>query len=101
MPDEPTFAFAGLWDAWKGEKIGEWLQSFSIITTTPNELTGRVHTRMPVILHEKDYDEWLLREGPAPAHLLQPFPAVEMSMQAVSKDVGNVRNDHPELLNSK
>ncbi len=78
-----------------------WLQSFTIITTTPNELTGQVHTRMPVILHERDHDEWLQREGPAPTHLLQPFPADEMAMTPASKDVGNVRNDHPELLNSK
>lgn len=26
-----------------------------------NELTGQVHTRMPVILHERDYDRWLAR----------------------------------------
>ena len=58
-------------------------------------------TRMPVIVHERDYDEWLLREGSAPAHLLKPFPAAEMAMTPVSKDVGNVRNDHSELLNSK
>lgn len=56
---------------------------------------------MPVILHEKDWDEWLLREGPAPLHLLSPFLAAEIVMRPVSKEVGNVRNDHPELLNSK
>ena len=99
--DQPTFAFAGLWDAWHDKQTGDWLQSFAILTTEPNELTGQVHNRMPVILHEKDYDEWLLREGPAPMHLLQSFSAEEMSMTTISKDVGNVRNDHPELLNSK
>lgn len=98
---QPTMAFAGLWDEWHDRKTDTWLQSFAIITTTPNPLTAQVHNRMPVILHPRDWDEWLLREGPAPAHLLQPFPAGEMSMAPVSKDVGNVRNDHPELLNSK
>ena len=98
---QPMFAFAGLWDAWYDKAVDVWLQSFTIITTTPNELTGQVHTRMPVILHEGDYDEWLLREGPSPSHLLQPIPAAEMEMTPVSKDVGDVHNDHPELLNSK
>ena len=98
---QPTFAFAGLWDAWHDKASDAWLQSFTIITTTPNDLTGTVHNRMPVIIHPKDYDEWLLREGPAPAHLMKPFPAAQMAMAPVSKDVGNVRNDHPELLNSK
>jgi putative SOS response-associated peptidase YedK len=97
-----TFAFAGLWDAWHDKKTDQWLQSFTILTTTPNELTRAVHTRMPVILHERDYDEWLLRdEGSPPVHLLQPFPAAEMQARPVSRDVGNVKNNHPELLNSK
>lgn len=101
VTSQPTFAFAGLWDAWHDKQADIWLESFTVTTTTPNALTNEVHTRMPVILHETDWDEWLLREGPAPAHLLQPFPAEEMRMAPVSKDVGNVRNNHPELLNSK
>jgi putative SOS response-associated peptidase YedK len=55
---------------------------------------------MPVILHKPDYDEWL-DEVPPPGHLLQPFPAAEMQVRQVSRDVGNVKNNHPELLNSK
>jgi putative SOS response-associated peptidase YedK len=39
MSDGAPFAFAGLWDAWKDPGQGGWLQSFTIITTTPNELT--------------------------------------------------------------
>ena len=99
---DSTFAFAGLWDAWHDKTAGEWLQSFAIITTTPNELTSSVHNRMPVILHQRDYDEWLLRDdGAQPVHLMKPFPASEMQAREVSRDVGNVRNNHPELLNSK
>jgi putative SOS response-associated peptidase YedK len=101
MKDEAPFAFAGLWDAWKDAE-GNWLQSYSIITTTPNELTQEVHTRMPVILHPKDYEEWLMRvdgEKP-PVNLLRPFPADQMKAHEAHKDVGNVRNNHPELLNS-
>jgi putative SOS response-associated peptidase YedK len=51
---ERPFAFAGLWDAWKDPVNGEWLQSYSIITTDPNELNTCVHNRMPVILEPKD-----------------------------------------------
>ena len=44
-----------------------WLQSFTIITTTPNELTREVHNRMPVIVRPEDYEEWLMRvDGEAP-----------------------------------
>jgi putative SOS response-associated peptidase YedK len=66
MADEQPFAFAGLWDAWK-EPAGGWLQSFTIITTDPNELTATVHNRMPVILKPSEYERWLSRsEGEKP-----------------------------------
>jgi putative SOS response-associated peptidase YedK len=101
MADGSAFASAGLWDGWK-EPDGGWLQSYSIIMTTPNELAATVHNRMPVILELKDYNRWLERvdgERP-PVDLLSRFPCDEMVTKETSKDVGNVRNDNPELLNS-
>jgi len=74
-------AFAGLWDAWKDPANGQWLQSYTIITTDANELMAKVHDRMPVILHLGDFDRWLERDSdPArpPIDLLRPFPAGEM-----------------------
>lgn len=96
-------AFAGLWDAWKDPANGEWLQTFAIITTTANELTVKVHDRMPVILRPRDYDRWLARgevEQP-PTDLLRPFDADAMQADACNPAVGNVRNNGPEMLNSK
>jgi putative SOS response-associated peptidase YedK len=106
--DEP-FAFAGLWDRWKDPSGGA-LESFTIITTTPNELTSTVHNRMPVILRPQDYDLWLSHPGgtasspPRPRlellAVLRPFPAGRMAAWEAHVDVGNVRNNHPGLLNS-
>lgn len=101
MRDDAPFAFAGLWDAWK-DPVHDWLQSYTIITTPPNELTATVHNRMPLILHPDDYEEWLMRvdgESP-PVDLLRPSPVDEMKAKEAHKDVGNVRNNHPELLNN-
>jgi putative SOS response-associated peptidase YedK len=99
MSDGEPFAFTGLWDAWRNPaRQEEWLQGFTIIATKPNELTATVHNRMPVILHQEDYDEWLMRvdgEDP-PANLLRPFPADEMKAKEAHKNVGNLRNNHPE-----
>ena len=94
-----TFAFAGLWDAWK-DREGHWLQSFSILTTSANELMSRVHPRMPVILHPRDYDRWLDREETErlPLDLLQPYESDEMEMHEANPKVGNVRNNGPELM---
>jgi len=58
---------------------------------------------MPVILRPADFDRWLDREptDQPPIDLLRPFPAEEMEAFEVSKDVGSVKNNSPELLNSK
>ena len=100
MADGAPFAFAGLWDAWK-DPVGQWLQSFSIITTDANELMAKVHNRMPVILHPKDYNRWLDRENERPpVDLLRPFESEAMASTPVNKLVGNVKNNGPEMLNS-
>ena len=46
------FAMAGLWDSWSGEE-GKVLLTYTIITTSANELVGRIHPRMPVILDNR------------------------------------------------
>ena len=65
---------------------------------------AKVHDRMPVILHSRDFDRWLDREfdpTKPPVDLLRPFPADEMEAFEVAKEVGNVKNNGTELLNSK
>jgi putative SOS response-associated peptidase YedK len=100
MKDDAPFAFAGVWDAWKAWD-GSWLQSYSIITTFANELAARVHSRMPVILHPKDYDRWLERESErAPVDLLRPFEAEAMAAAPCNPKVGNAKNNGPEMLTS-
>ena len=92
-------AFAGLWDAWK-DKEGHWLQSFAIVTSEANELMAKIHPRMPVILHTRDYDRWLDREETEqlPIDLLRPFESEEMEMYEANPKVGNFRNNGPEMM---
>src|ERR1700679_1765013 len=73
-------AIAGLWDAWKEPKkspqeVDRWLQSFAMVTTEANEVVAPIHERMPVILHARDWEEWLDRDESraAPVHLLRPY----------------------------
>ena len=96
------FGLAGLWDAWKSPD-GNWLQSFTIITTDPNTVAEQVHDRMPAILAPRDYDEWLDRgevERP-PVHLLRPYDSAAMKIHHAHPKVGNVRNQGMEMLNSE
>ena len=74
LAEGAPFAFAGLWGAWKTPD-GDWLQSFTILTTDPNAAMEPVHNRMPVILRPQDYGRWVSRDPDArpPIDLLRPF----------------------------
>jgi hypothetical protein len=47
--DRGLMALAGLWENWRWP-AGEWVRSFAIITTTPNELCAELHNRMSAVL---------------------------------------------------
>jgi len=53
--DQSLFGLAGLYDIWKDKQTGKEIWSYTIITTTPNEIVGQYHDRMPVIL-EKGFE---------------------------------------------
>jgi putative SOS response-associated peptidase YedK len=100
LKDRSLFAFAGLWDSWKDEATGQSLETYTVITTEPNELMETIHNRMPVILAPKNYERWLEpgEHSHLPVDLLKPYPAENMKAWKIKRDVGNVRNNRPELV---
>jgi len=96
MKDGEPFAFAGIWDRWKG--AGRSITSCAIITTTANELLAKIHHRMPVILEPESYDLWLTGRAPDVKNLLTPFPASAMTSHTVSRDVNDVKVDDEHLV---
>ena len=100
MKDRSLFAFAGLWDSWKDKTTGQTLETYTVITTDPNELTALIHTRMPVIIAPNDYKRWMEPGEPAhlPVDLLRPYLAEEMAAWPVNARVGNIRNNDPALV---
>jgi len=97
LKSREPFAFAGLWDAWRSPE-GEMLSTFTIITTTPNELIQQIHNRMPVILRKEDEGKWLDPGEKNPVKLqllLMPYEADEMEMFRVSRAVNSAKNDSP------
>jgi len=99
MQSGAPYAFAGLWERWK-PKEGDPLETFTILTTDPNELAEQVHDRMPVILERGDYSRWMEPGEPdrPPIDLLRPYPSEKMRSWPVHERVGNVRNDDADLL---
>jgi putative SOS response-associated peptidase YedK len=100
LVDRRLMALAGLWENWRSP-AGEWVRSFAIITTTPNELCARLHNRMPVVLKPETWPAWLGAEPTDAARLsrmLGPYPSDEMTCWPVSQRVGNVKNNDPSLI---
>ncbi len=98
VPERPLFAFAGLWERWKPKDApGESVETFTIVTTDANASVIPIHDRMPVILPETAYDEWLFGSADAAVALLRPY-ASAVAARAIGSLVGNSRNDVPEVL---
>jgi len=100
LPDQPLFAFAGLYDTWRGPE-GEPLMTYTIITCEPNALIAEVHNRMPVILNRENEGRWLSRDPPAWQDLpsiLAPYPASAMAIVPVSDLVNNPAVDDERLV---
>ena len=97
--DEP-FAFAGIWERWKESDDAEPIDTYAILTTSPNDLMKTIHNRMPVIIAEKNSDRWLDRNVKAEdvADVMRPYHADEMIAYEVSTRVNNVRNDGDDLI---
>jgi putative SOS response-associated peptidase YedK len=101
--DGKPMALAGLWEVWKprDDADAEWLRSATIITGEPNELVGRIHDRMPVILPEEAWDAWLDPKNidvDQLTELLVPYPAELLEAYPVDTLVNSVQNDGPDLI---
>lgn len=113
-PDGEPYAFAGLWETWRGPKdadgdvavppgarldeeepYGFVLETCTILTGEPNERMSELHDRMPVILSSADWDEWLdpsQDDTEALHRLLAPAPSSLIEFHPVSTEVNNARH---------
>jgi len=95
-PHDGFFSFAGVW------KQGTNGDSFTIFTTTANDVVGQIHPRMPVILSHNAVGEWLAPDAPKDSliSLMEPFPDSLMQSWKVSKAVNSPKNKEATCINS-
>jgi putative SOS response-associated peptidase YedK len=100
LKNRQSFGFAGLWDVWR-KPDGKRVESFTIITTEPNELVRPIHNRMPVILRPEDEEQWLDASRTPfvkAKSLLKPYPEELMDAHDVSPIVNSAKYDGPECI---
>ena len=102
--DGEPLAFAGVWEIWHDSAQGDDAPRFrtcAIITTRANEVVAPVHDRMPVMLPESAWAEWLDRENhdvDALQRLLVPAAVDELEAWPVTTLVNKPENNGPELV---
>jgi putative SOS response-associated peptidase YedK len=100
LENRGPMTFAGLWDSWRGPN-GKMLKSFAIVTTQANEFLRPLHHRMPALLPPDCWATWLgetAASGNDLKSVLKPYPHSGMTFWPVTRRVGNVRNDSPDLF---
>lgn len=97
---EQFMGFAGIYSELAPEGSGT-EKSYSIITTSPNQVMKEIHDRMPVILHPSEFEMWLdpgNRNANDLLQFLRPYPDDGIGAYTVSREVGNVSNNHEGLI---
>ena len=101
LPEAPLFAFAGLYDQW-ADPEGNLLNTYTIITTAPNEVVAKIHNRMPVCPVTGKRRPMAFRSPPGhdrdSIEILAPFPAMEMARYPVSALVNAPDTDDERVI---
>ncbi|HYP72506.1 MAG TPA: SOS response-associated peptidase [Microbacterium sp.] len=107
--DDAPLLFAGLYEWWKDptkadDDPSRWVLSFTIMTRPSTGALGSVHDRMPLFVDADYADVWLDPTTENVGDLLDatidaaPGIVDTLSMREVGREVGNVRNNGPELI---
>jgi len=110
--DDRPFAMAGLWERWTPETTQTGLdafgggadvegpsdvrETFTVVTTEPNDVVADLHHRMAVVLEPDGERRWLTDDDPR--ELLAPIDGAGMRTYPVSTAVNDPTVDEPSLI---
>lgn len=95
---EEPLAIAGIWDTWQASDHS--IRSVALLTTTAGETVRPVHSRMPLLLRQKDLQAWLSQDTDAAqlTFLLSGAAGSALVARPVSRAVNNPTHDSPDCL---
>ena len=97
--DNEPFALAGLWEQWQ-DPAGDFVLSYTILTTAPTASVKHIHDRMPLVLNPEQEDYWLygLRGTTSveiDAFIKKLASPPDLASYPVSNRVNSPRHDDP------
>lgn len=101
--DGHSLAMAGLYEWWRdpSNPDAEPRLTCTVITTAATPELAVIHDRMPVMIEQADWAEWLDPAVPGkelPPPMLEARFRLALVADPVSVAVGNVRNNRPSLI---
>jgi putative SOS response-associated peptidase YedK len=120
--DDRPFAMAGLYERWQPPEpettqtgLGAFgggagakgttesgddrvRETFTVVTTEPNDVVAELHHRMAVILAPDEEERWLHGDSDEAEDLMDPYPASDMEAYPVSPRVNAAGTDGAELI---
>ena len=94
------FAFAGLYETWKGSD-GSSYDSCCIITTEASDTIREIHDRMPVILEPEVIETWLnpeIQDTDQLEEVLKQGYVKDLKSYPVSRFVNSPANNNPACI---
>lgn len=99
--DGRSMAMAAVFSAWWApDSTDRPLVTCAVVTTAAVGELADIHHRMPLVLEEESWDDWLDPTRTEIDDLLDPTPGAlgELMVHSVSTEVNSMRNNRPELL---
>ncbi len=95
--DGGLYVMAGLYEFWKAPDT-DWLMTCTVITTKATDELGHLHERMPMVVDQAAWNDWLDPGfGGDPRELLRVL-APDLEAHLVSRAVNHVANNSPDLV---
>lgn len=97
LKTQKLMALGGVWESWKGPD-GNILRTVCLITTTPNRDVSFIHDRMPVLIEEQHWTEWLTGDKDKVTPLLHPAPDESLLFWRVETRVNKTIQDDAGMI---
>jgi putative SOS response-associated peptidase YedK len=103
-PDGAPLALAGVWTVWRDpadSPDADPLFSAAVITTSASGELARIHDRVPLIVPERLWADWLTADAAEAPHLEAAVRALglpDLIAEPITDRVNDVKNEGPELL---
>jgi len=100
LKNRNIFAMGGIWET-STDRKERGIHSFSIITVEANSLMAEIHNnkkRMPLILDEEQYDDWLSGDMNTANNCICQYPDKYMEAHPVDKSVNIPNNNNQNCI---